>query len=107
MTFFENLKKFRKRSGMYIAGNTLSEITSFISGMDIMAGGDYMTSFRDWFISGKLRKQSTCSWPVLVRMYLENQGVEPENQVDAFFDILDEFLEQECVITPITENKSE
>lgn len=79
---------------MYIVEPNLRETISFVSGMSLMTDEPNLShSFSEWICSEKLKIRSAVSWEVLVQTYLKQQGVNPENQVDAFFDLLFEFLE--------------
>jgi hypothetical protein len=99
MLFIEKLKGIRKRPSMYMANVNLREAISFVSGMDLMLEKPtVLHEFSKWLCSEKLKIRSGVSWEGLVPMYIEKQGIESNNQVEAFFDLLFEFFEDQKLL---------
>lgn len=85
---------------MYIGEASLREAISFVSGMEMMLEKSCLShAFSKWLCSKKLNFRSGVSWEGLVPMYLEKQGIEPSKQVEAFFNLLFEFLEEQNLLT--------
>ncbi|MDG9668722.1 hypothetical protein ONV78_13345 [Hahella sp. CR1] len=91
--FIDKIKWFKRYRHMYLPAGTLDEATGFVSGMDFMLGNVFGDGFRNWLLKSKIREKSSFSWPKLVSLYIEDQGVGIDCQVDVFLDLIFEYIE--------------
>lgn len=94
MLFLKNLEIVQKYPGMYFSSDSLIEAMSFVAGMDMMQEKSVGEPFRAWLLSNKLKCESSFHWSKLVKRYLEEKKVKSESQVEAFFVLLFEFLDE-------------
>lgn len=96
--FIQKLKAIRARPGMYLGEVTLGEAIHFVSGMDIMNDCFVLPPLSKWICSKKLNIKSEVGWETLAKNYIEQQSIETKKQVEAFFDLLFEFLEDQNLL---------
>ncbi|MFI6166305.1 hypothetical protein ACIBCN_05910 [Nocardia sp. NPDC051052] len=109
LTEREYLRQFAARPGMFIGFTSVRGVTCFLDGYDYAArrsGGPGLDGFRDWLLANHLRRQSSFTWPGLIKQialpkwdFVTDLSLEQEIRIlEVLFDLLDRFLaERETV----------